>query len=49
MLLILADCEGGTLAYAAFCYADFDNDRSLAGYTNICPGVCQFINCLVYS
>ena len=44
MFVFVADCEGGTLAYATFCYADIDDDRSLAGYTNICPGVCHFIS-----
>ena len=44
MFVLTADCEGGTLAYATFCYADIDDDRSLAGYTNICPGVCYFIS-----
>ena len=41
-LLFVGDCEGGTLAYAFACLHDDNNNRPLAGYTNICPAVCCF-------
>ena len=39
-MCILADCAGGTLAYASACMLDVnDNNRPVAGYINICPSV----------
>ena len=38
MYYILTEyCGGGTLAYASSCFLDADNNRPLAGFTNICP------------
>ena len=38
--LSIGDCRGSTLAYASCCYYDDTIYKPLAGYTNICPGVC---------
>ena len=38
--ILIENCDGGTLAYASFCFVDDVNYRPLAGFTNICPQVC---------